>query len=113
MAQTITLRTQGRVVRSDARLSAPALITRFHVLHLSGAARGDPFPKAIQFAELVDGRNAGQFKAGGTGCLLQQRRNLAAADSFLELEPPDPAVRDRAVSRFKTLQCQYPTFLIQ
>jgi hypothetical protein len=39
-------------------------------------AGGDPFPEAIQFAELVDRRNAGQFKAGGMGCLLHQARNL-------------------------------------
>ena len=59
-------------------LERAGFIARFHVLHLSGPAGGDPFPKAVQFAELVDGRNAGQFKAGGMGCLLHQRRNLAA-----------------------------------
>ena len=71
-------------------LERARLIARFHVLHLSGTAGGDPFPKAIQFAELVDGRNAGQFKAGGVGCLLHQARNLAALIHSQELEPPEP-----------------------
>jgi hypothetical protein len=51
----------------------------------------------------VDGRNAGQFKAGGMGCLLHQARNWAALIHSQGRNRPSPTVRDWAVSRFKTL----------
>ena len=61
---------QRRAQRSPFK--SAGVIAGLHIFHLSGAAGVDPFSKAIQFVELMDWRNAGQFEAGIDSCLFHQ-----------------------------------------
>ena len=71
MAHTITLRAQGTVDRSEARLRRPGQIARLQILHLAGMSCGNPVGKVVELGKVLDRCDTGKIEASIAGELLE------------------------------------------